>query len=122
MKNILKGKNIFITGGTGSFGKNFVSNALLKLKPKRITIYSRDEMKQWEMQNQYQNEKRLNFVIGDIRDKDRLGSLWMVWTMLSMQLQQKLLLCRIQSFETIKTNVIGAMNLIDASIEANIGV
>ena len=63
---------ILITGGTGSFGNKFVSMTLEKFKPKKLIIFSRDEMKQWEMSNKFKNDKRIRFFIGDVRDKDRL--------------------------------------------------
>ncbi len=120
MKNIFKDKRILITGGTGSFGKNFVSYAL-KHNPKRLVIYSRDEMKQWEMQNNYQKEKRLHFIIGDIRDKERLvKSLDGIDYVVHAAATKIVPTAEYNPFETIKTNVIGAMNLIDASIEAKI--
>ena len=66
--SMFEGKNILITGGTGSFGKTFVPHTLKNCKPKRITVYSRDEMKQWEMAQQFENESRVSFVIGDVRE------------------------------------------------------
>ena len=69
---MLKNSSILITGGTGSFGKTFVPMTLKKFNPKRIVIFSRDEMKQWEMAKTYENDERVRFFIGDIRDKDRL--------------------------------------------------
>ena len=65
-------KNILITGGTGSFGQNFVNYVLRKYKPKKLIVFSRDEMKQWEMAKSYPNSDILRFFIGDVRDKDRL--------------------------------------------------
>ena len=69
---MLKNSSILITGGTGSFGNTFVPMTLEKYNPKRIVIYSRDEMKQWNMALEYKDEPRLQFVIGDVRDKERL--------------------------------------------------
>ena len=69
---MLKNSSILITGGTGSFGQAFVPLTLAKYNPKRLVIFSRDEMKQWEMQKQYQNDDRVRFFIGDVRDRDRL--------------------------------------------------
>ena len=66
--------SILVTGGTGSVGNTFVNMTLKKYNPKRIIIYSRDEMKQWEMSLKYENDNRVKFVIGDVRDKDRLKS------------------------------------------------
>ena len=71
---MLSGKNILITGGTGSFGNSFVPMTLAKYSPKKIVIYSRDEMKQWEMSNRYSDDPRVSFVIGDVADKQRLSN------------------------------------------------
>jgi FlaA1/EpsC-like NDP-sugar epimerase len=70
---MLKNSSILITGGTGSFGNTFVPMTLSKYNPKRLVIFSRDEMKQWEMAQKYQDDPRVVFVIGDVRDKDRLS-------------------------------------------------
>ena len=64
--------SILVTGGTGSFGKKFISMTLEKYNPRKIVIFSRDEMKQWEMAKSYEKEERVRFLIGDVRDKDRL--------------------------------------------------
>ena len=69
---MLSNSMILITGGTGSFGLTFVSLTLAKYNPKKIIIFSRDEMKQWEMAKLYQHDSRVRFFIGDVRDKDRL--------------------------------------------------
>ena len=69
---MLENSTILITGGTGSFGHTFVPMTLAKYNPKKLIIFSRDEMKQWEMAKLYQNDKRVRFFIGDVRDKDRL--------------------------------------------------
>ena len=64
--------SILVTGGTGSFGNAFVAMILAKYNPKKIIVYSRDEMKHWEMAKRFQGESRLRFFIGDVRDPDRL--------------------------------------------------
>ena len=69
----LNGKSILITGGTGSFGSFIVPKLLKEFNPKRLVIFSRDEMKQWEMAKSYDNDERVRFFIGDIRDKERLA-------------------------------------------------
>ena len=66
-------QNILITGGTGSFGKKFLDMTLKKYNPKKIVVFSRDEMKQWSMSNLYNNDERVRFFIGDVRDKERLS-------------------------------------------------
>ena len=69
---MLKNSSILITGGTGSFGHTFVPMTLAKYSPRRLVIFSRDEMKQWEMAKLYGEDERVRFFIGDVRDKDRL--------------------------------------------------
>ena len=68
---MLANKTILITGGTGSFGHTFVPMTLARFNPKKLIIYSRDEMKQWEMAKKFQGDKRVRFFIGDVRDRDR---------------------------------------------------
>ena len=72
---MFKNKNILITGGTGSFGKKFVKIFLKRFKPKKLIVYSRDELKQYEMKHLFRNYKSLRFFLGDVRDKDRLNLL-----------------------------------------------
>ena len=69
---MLENSSILITGGTGSFGNTFVPMTLKKYNPKKIVIFSRDEMKQWEMAKLFKDDSRVRFMIGDVRDKDRL--------------------------------------------------
>ena len=69
---MLSNKTILVTGGTGSFGNTFVPMTLAKHNPKKIIIFSRDEMKQWEMAKKFEGDARVRFFIGDVRDKDRL--------------------------------------------------
>ena len=71
-KTLINGSTILVTGGTGSFGNKFVEMTLKKYKPKKIIIFSRDEMKQWEMQKNFAGYEQIRFFIGDVRDKDRL--------------------------------------------------
>ena len=67
---MLKNSSILITGGTGSFGQSFVPLTLKKYSPKRLVIFSRDEMKQWEMAKKFKNDNRVRFFIGDVRDNE----------------------------------------------------
>ena len=69
---MLTGKSILVTGGTGSFGQTFIPMTLKKYNPKKIVVFSRDEMKQWEMAKLFKDDLRVRFMIGDVRDKDRL--------------------------------------------------
>jgi UDP-N-acetylglucosamine 4,6-dehydratase (inverting) len=115
---MLKNSSILITGGTGSFGNAFVPMTLEKYNPKKIVIYSRDEMKQWEMANKFPNEKRLRFFIGDVRDKDRLyRALDGIDYVVHAAATKIVPTAEYNPFECVKTNVIGAMNLIDACID-----
>ncbi len=110
-------KNIFLTGGTGSFGKKFIHKTLKKYKPKKIIIYSRDEMKQWELRNQVKSNK-LKFIIGDVRDKDQTIRAMSGSDIVIHAAATKIVpLAEENPSECIKTNVIGALNVIDACIE-----
>jgi len=118
---MLNGKSILITGGTGSFGHAFVQMTLEKYKPKKIVILSRDEMKQWEMQKLYKDNKKVRFFIGDVRDKDRLyRALDSIDYVVHAAATKIVPTAEYNPFECIKTNINGAMNLIDACIDHNI--
>jgi UDP-N-acetylglucosamine 4,6-dehydratase/5-epimerase len=114
-------KVILITGGTGSFGKKFVQMVLKEYTPKKVIIFSRDEMKQWEMKKNYPDENRLRFFIGDVRDKDRLyRALDDVELVVHAAATKIVPIAEYNPFECIKTNIDGARNLIDACIDKNI--
>ena len=114
----LKKSTIFVTGGTGSFGHAFVPMALDKYDPERIIIYSRDEMKQWEMAKLFDGDKRVRFFIGDVRDRDRLyRALDGVDHVVHAAATKIVPTAEYNPFEAVKTNVLGAMNLIDACID-----
>ena len=114
---MFNGASILLTGGTGSFGKAFIRRTLEKYSPKKIIIYSRDEMKQWEMAKQFQNDPRLRFFIGDVRDKDRLGRACEGVDVLIHAAALKIVpSAEYNPFECIKTNVTGAMNVIDCAL------
>ncbi len=118
---MLKNSSILITGGTGSFGKSFVPLTLKKFNPKRLIIFSRDEMKQWEMQKQFKDDKRVGFFIGDVRDKDRLHrALNGVEYVVHAAATKIVSTAEYNPFECIKTNVNGAMNLIDVCIDQGV--
>ena len=118
---MLKNSSILITGGTGSFGKKFVQMTLDKYNPRRLVILSRDEMKQWEMQKSYTGDSRVNFFIGDVRDKARLyRALRGVDYVIHAAATKIVPTAEYNPFECIKTNVVGAMNLIEASIDQGI--
>tara|TARA_B100002019_G_C21218882_1_gene573556 strand:- start:245 stop:1237 length:993 start_codon:yes stop_codon:yes gene_type:complete len=117
----LKNSNILITGGTGSFGNAFVPMTLKKYNPKKLVIFSRDEMKQWEMAKLYNDDKRIRFFLGDVRDKDRLvRALDDIDYVVHAAATKIIDTAEYNPFECVKTNVVGAMNLIDACIDQGV--
>jgi UDP-N-acetylglucosamine 4,6-dehydratase len=118
---MLKNSTILITGGTGSFGNAFVPMTLNKYQPKKIIIFSRDEMKQWEMAKKFKGDDRIRFFIGDVRDKERLHrALDKVDYVVHAAATKIVPTAEYNPFECIKTNINGAMNLIDVCIDKNI--
>lgn len=119
---MLNGKTILITGGTGSFGHHFVDYVLAHYQPKKIIIYSRDEFKQFNMQNAYkQHEKTLRFFIGDVRDKERLQrALTGVDYVIHAAALKQVPACEYNPIEAIKTNINGACNVIDACLDTGV--
>lgn len=114
-------KVVLVTGGTGSFGHAFVPMTLAKYNPKKIIIFSRDEMKQWEMAKLFEGDKRVRFFIGDVRDKDRLyRALDGVDYVVHAAATKIVPTAEYNPFECIKTNINGAMNVIDACIDHSI--
>ena len=110
-----------ITGGTGSFGHTFVPMTLARFNPKRLVIYSRDEMKQWEMAKLYGHDDRVRFFIGDVRDPDRLNRALKGIDFVVHAAATKIVhIAEYNPFECVKTNVIGAMNVIDACINQGV--
>ncbi len=117
----MKNSSILITGGTGSFGHAFVSTVLERYNPRRVIVYSRDEMKQWEMSRLYEGDPRVRFFIGDIRDADRLRrALDNVDYVIHAAALKIVPTAEYNPFECVKTNVNGAMNLIDAAIDKGV--
>ncbi len=118
---MLSNSTILITGGTGSFGNTFVPMTLAKYNPKKLIIFSRDEMKQWEMAKQFEGDNRVRFFIGDVRDKDRLyRALDGVDCVVHAAATKIVPTAEYNPFECVKTNIHGAMNLIDACIDKGI--
>ena len=118
---MLNNSSILITGGTGSFGNAFIPMTLEKFNPKKIVVFSRDEMKQWEMAKIYKDESRIRFLIGDVRDKDRLHrALDGIDYVVHAAATKIVPTAEYNPFECVKTNVNGAMNLIDASIDMGV--
>ena len=117
---MLNGKNILITGGTGSFGKQFVRTILRNYKPNKIIIYSRDELKQFEMAQKF-NEPCMRYFIGDIRDLQRLNKAMKdVDYVVHAAALKHVPIAEYNPMECIKTNVMGAQNIIDSCIENNV--
>ena len=118
---MLKNSSILITGGTGSFGHTFIPMTLEKYNPKKIVIFSRDEMKQWEMAKLFKNDPRVRFMIGDVRDRDRLYRVLDGIDYVVHAAATKIVpTAEYDPFECVKTNVMGAMNLIDACIDKGV--
>ena len=118
---MLTNASILITGGTGSFGNTFVPMTLAKYNPKRLVIYSRDEMKQWEMAQKFEGDPRVRFLIGDVRDKDRLArALDGIDYVVHAAATKIIPTAEYNPFECVKTNVLGTMNLIDVCIDRRI--
>jgi UDP-N-acetylglucosamine 4,6-dehydratase (inverting) len=118
---MLNNSSILITGGTGSFGHTFVPMTLARHNPSRLVIFSRDEMKQWEMAKLYGDDPRVRFFIGDIRDKDRLArALNGIDYVVHAAATKIVPTAEYNPFECVKTNVFGAMNLIDACIDQGV--
>ena len=123
INNSLKNKNILVTGGTGSFGKAVIRKFLTNYKPKKIIIYSRDELKQHEISEDIffrKYHKVLRYFIGDVRDKERLKlALSDIDYVIHAAALKQILSAEYNPMEAIKTNILGAQNLIDACIDSN---
>jgi UDP-N-acetylglucosamine 4,6-dehydratase/5-epimerase len=118
---VLRDSSILITGGTGSFGNAFVPMTLATCNPRRLVIYSRDEMKQWEMAKRYVGDPRVRFFIGDVRDRERLSrALDGVDFVVHAAALKIVPTAEYNPFECVKTNIVGAMNLIDACIDKRV--
>lgn len=118
---MLSNSTILITGGTGSFGHAFVPMSLKRYNPKKLIIFSRDEMKQWEMAKFYGDDPRVRFFIGDVRDRDRLYRAFDGVDYVVHAAATKIVpTAEYNPFECIKTNVNGAINVIDAAIDKKV--
>lgn len=121
MKSIINNSTILVTGGTGSFGSNFIQMTLEKYKPKKIIIYSRDEMKQWEMEHKIGHNPNIRYFLGDVRDRDRLYRAFNGVDIVIHAAATKIVpTAEYNPFECIKTNIMGAMNVIDAAIDCGV--
>ena len=118
---MIKNSSILLTGGTGSFGSKFVPMVLQNYDPNRLVIYSRDEMKQWEMAKSYADDKRVRFFLGDVRDKERLYRAMDGIDYVVHAAALKIIpIAEYNPFECIKTNINGAMNVIDACLDVGV--
>lgn len=116
--SVLEGASVLVTGGTGSFGKAFIKRLLDDIKPQRVVIYSRDELKQWEVRQFFNDDPRLRFFIGDVRDRDRLnramhGVDYVVHAAALKQVDTG----EYNPFEFVKTNVMGSQNVVESCID-----
>lgn len=117
---IFKDKKILITGGTGTFGQAF-TEFLLKTDIKKIYIFSRGELKQHEMRQKFNNDKRIAFLIGNVEDKERMyRALNGINYVVHAAAQKHVPSCECNPFEAVKTNILGAQNVIDAAIDRRV--
>lgn len=115
------GVSVLVTGGTGSFGHAFVKEILTRFSPSRVVVFSRDEMKHWQMAQLYAGDDRLRFLSGDVRDRERLyRAIDGVDVVVHAAASKIVPAGEYNPFETAKTNVLGAMNVIDACIDLGV--
>ena len=119
---MLNNKSILVTGGTGSFGKKFISRIFKQYKPKDVIVYSRDELKQFEMRELFPTEKfPIRYFIGDVRDRDRLYRIThSVDYIVHAAALKQVPTAEFNPFETVKTNILGAQNVIEAALENDV--
>ena len=116
----LTNASILVTGGTGSFGQRFVETVLASGQPRRLVVFSRDELKQSEMQARF-TDPHLRFFLGDVRDRERLlRAMHDIDIVVHVAALKQISACEYNPFEAIQTNVIGAKNVIDAAIDARV--
>jgi UDP-N-acetylglucosamine 4,6-dehydratase/5-epimerase len=114
-------KSVLVTGGTGSFGRRFLQAMRTDWKPKRIIVVSRDEQKQHELQQQYRGDDTMRYVIGDVRNRERLASAFNgVDVVVHAAAMKQIPTCENNTWEAMLTNVIGARNVIQAAIDAGV--
>ena len=119
--SVLQGSSILVTGGTGSFGKAFIRHALDNLAPKRLVIFSRDELKQYEVRQLFNDDPRLRWFIGDIRDERRLlRAMHNVDYVVHAAALKQVDTAEYNPFEFVKTNVLGSQNVIEACIDSGV--
>ncbi len=120
----LDGLSVLVTGGTGSFGQEFVGTVLATAKPKRLVVFSRDELKQHEMAQRFppSNDSPIRYLIGDVRDRERLYRAFDgIDVVVHAAALKQVPACERDPFEAVKTNVLGASNVIDAALDRGVG-
>ena len=121
MENIFKNKKVIVTGGTGSIGSEIVRR-VLQYDPEVVRILSRDESKQFDLEQELGTRKNVRFLIGDVRDKDRLNRAFEdIDIVFHVAAMKHVPACEYNPFEAVKTNVVGTQNVIDAAFDNNVG-
>lgn len=121
MTSLFDNKNVLVTGGTGSFGRRFIGTLLANTDVRRVVVFSRDELKQFEMQQEFKGEARLRFFIGDVRDQDRLYRAFDdVQFVVHAAALKQIPAAEYNPFEAVQTNILGARNIIDAAIDRGV--
>ncbi|WP_329483672.1 UDP-N-acetylglucosamine 4,6-dehydratase (inverting) [Kribbella sp. NBC_01484] len=119
--SILTGSDILVTGGTGSFGREFVRHALDQLNPRRIIVFSRDELKQWEVRQRFGDDPRLRLFLGDVRDRSRLlRAMHRVDYVIHAAALKQVDSGEYNPWEFVQTNVVGSQNVIEAAIDSGV--
>ncbi len=117
----LNGKTVLVTGATGSFGRRFIQRVLERFDVEALRVFSRDELKQWNLQQQYPDEDRLRYLLGDVRDVDRLRRAFRgVDVVVHAAALKQVPACEYNPFEAVQTNVIGSENVIRAALDAGV--
>ena len=118
---MFKNKTLLVTGGTGSLGQKFIPMTLKKFNLKKIIIFSRDEMKQWEMAKKFEKDKRVRFFLGDVRDKARLNRALDGIDLVVHAAATKIVpTAEYNPFEAVKTNILGTENVLEAAISSSV--
>ena len=119
--SVLSGSSILVTGGTGSFGKAFIEHALTHLDPRRLVILSRDELKQYEVRQRFDDDPRLRWFIGDVRDRHRLErAMHGVDYVIHAAALKQVDTAEYNPFEFVQTNIIGSQNVVEAAIDSGV--
>lgn len=119
--SILNGSSILVTGGTGSFGKNFITRLLEDYNPDRVVVYSRDELKQYEARQKFGDDPRLRWFLGDIRDRHRLTrAMHGVELVVHAAALKQVDTAEYNPFEYVQTNIVGSQNVVEAAIDAGV--